>query len=565
MSPRLEVKKTRDRLKKSSLYSMVAQPHVLDEKAKFDGLKMVVVVHRHGARFPSKLEMPGDVAWPRCEHFYGNYAAHLTPEGAFQAYALGGVFNKFYVEEKQLMRGVDPWKIGDTVRVHTSNRHRTLFTSWSLLRGMFPETPLFLSYVSDQLVQDRALVEERLRRSKMTLGIPIHVEDQDENDELLHQIKTASARAKHFKKDNVKSCRFFQDNLSSPKWKELADKLFKMSASEDFNPNKKTVDRMSRFKCVRNRIKIAEAHRNMVSFPNVQNLYLSQEEQKMIQAASDCFWKYMFRPALSNRTRDGIGRDAAGHLAGEISRLLHERMVRKSDLRFVEYSGHDTTLLALASYLGIDVPRPEFCSYWAFELYETSSEMQRNSSWSVRVRFEPDPSKNRDTPPRCLRLPLNGVYVGMEDVPEGPLQAERLIRYMADVGQIYASDQLRNIARICHLRRLRPRAWSKLLEKKETIPSPVRAKKFEAVFDYFDGDHDREIGAEELLAAFSKVGVADVTKEEAEGIIEFVTRARSGSDGGSKTRKMRYSDFLSFMHVRARLDSETISRDVADM
>lgn len=79
---------------------------------------------------------------------------------------------------------------------------------------------------------------------------------------------------------------------------------------------------------------------------------------------------------------DGIGKDGCGHLAGEIARLMLERMEGQDDedIRFVEYSAHDTTVLALASLLGVDIDHPEFCGYWLFELRKSSAD-----DWNVAV------------------------------------------------------------------------------------------------------------------------------------------------------------------------------------
>ena len=42
-------------------------------------LKLVVIIHRHGARFPNKI-VPRDLSWPNCPQFFEDYAGTLTPE-----------------------------------------------------------------------------------------------------------------------------------------------------------------------------------------------------------------------------------------------------------------------------------------------------------------------------------------------------------------------------------------------------------------------------------------------------------------------------------------------------
>jgi len=46
-------------------------------------LRMVVAVHRHGARFPKKCRKE-DLCWPQDSQFYDSYSANLTIHGTFQ-------------------------------------------------------------------------------------------------------------------------------------------------------------------------------------------------------------------------------------------------------------------------------------------------------------------------------------------------------------------------------------------------------------------------------------------------------------------------------------------------
>ena len=46
-----------------------------------EDLKMVIMVHRHGARHPTK-QLGGDLCWPANKQFWESYKAQLTPTGA---------------------------------------------------------------------------------------------------------------------------------------------------------------------------------------------------------------------------------------------------------------------------------------------------------------------------------------------------------------------------------------------------------------------------------------------------------------------------------------------------
>ena len=52
-------------------------------------VKMVVLLHRHGARFPNSC-MPNDLSWPTVKQFWDNYGANLTPLGSVQVRVLSG-------------------------------------------------------------------------------------------------------------------------------------------------------------------------------------------------------------------------------------------------------------------------------------------------------------------------------------------------------------------------------------------------------------------------------------------------------------------------------------------
>ena len=47
-------------------------------------LRQVVLVHRHGARFPTKPTGKADIAWPIRTQFWESYKGHLTPVGSSQ-------------------------------------------------------------------------------------------------------------------------------------------------------------------------------------------------------------------------------------------------------------------------------------------------------------------------------------------------------------------------------------------------------------------------------------------------------------------------------------------------
>jgi len=61
--------------------------------------------------------------------------------------------------------------------------------------------------------------------------------------------------------------------------------------------------------------------------------------------------------------------------------------------RMAEYSAHDTTLLALAARLGIDIEPPEFAGYFLFELHV--DEVNQPDTPYVNFFYNPDPTRFR--------------------------------------------------------------------------------------------------------------------------------------------------------------------------
>lgn len=59
-------------------------------------LRQVVLVHRHGARFPTKPTGKADIAWPIRTQFWESYKGHLTPVGCSQ---LQDQFRSFWLNQ----------------------------------------------------------------------------------------------------------------------------------------------------------------------------------------------------------------------------------------------------------------------------------------------------------------------------------------------------------------------------------------------------------------------------------------------------------------------------------
>merc|ERR1712166_1575374 len=82
-----------------------------------EDLKMVIMVHRHGARHPTK-QLGGDLCWPANKQFWESYKAQLTPTGAIQHNRLGKLLRQ---RNAGLFADLKPEEINNNVKVHASN------------------------------------------------------------------------------------------------------------------------------------------------------------------------------------------------------------------------------------------------------------------------------------------------------------------------------------------------------------------------------------------------------------------------------------------------------------
>lgn len=194
-------------------------------------LKMVAIVHRHGARFPTK-QLGGDLCWPASKQFWSDFKAQLTTTGAVQHNRLGALLRKRYAG---LFSDLDKSEINNVVKVHTSNYQRTLFSAWSFMFGMFPEVPRYYNYLSDRQDVDMEKLEKTIEAQDTTLGIPINIESNDSDDYMFHQIKadTTPQEAKDFEDGGAASLSpILQAMDKDPKYIALCEKLYKITGKK---------------------------------------------------------------------------------------------------------------------------------------------------------------------------------------------------------------------------------------------------------------------------------------------------------------------------------------------
>ena len=182
-----------------------------------DTLRQVIIVHRHGTRFPTKPTGAGNLSWPQRAQFWESYKGHLTPVGSKCLTDTGAVLKHRYVEDGGLFKGLKNVD-GRAIAVYTSNVQRTLQSAWSFLLGLVPDASIFFAFRSERVFSDAL---------KQAVGVPIYVEDAtDGDDKLFHEWKIHPGAYKKWRKANFAKSEFFNKAKDAPEYKALLDKLW---------------------------------------------------------------------------------------------------------------------------------------------------------------------------------------------------------------------------------------------------------------------------------------------------------------------------------------------------
>jgi len=324
-------------------------------------LRQVIVVHRHGTRFPTKPTGRGNLSWPQRAHFWESYKGHLTPVGSKTLIDTGTVLRERYIKqggEHCLFKGYEKMD-GRTIAVYTSNVQRTLQSAWSFLLGLVPDASIFFAFRSERIFSQGL---------KQAVGVPIYVEDATEGDDrLFHEWKIGDSYKK-WRQENVQRSKFFQNAKDDPEYVALLNKLYDVTGEWKLRPAADPLSRLLAAKDVDTQVMIEEAH-NRPLLPNIWGEELSPEEVRMLRMIGDELKRCWFGDALGNYA-DSYGHRGAGYLAHKVWRHLAERAEGLCHQRFVQFSCHDTTMCALAAHYGVELPQIGFGAIFVYELHQ---------------------------------------------------------------------------------------------------------------------------------------------------------------------------------------------------
>lgn len=371
-------------------------------------LRQVVLVHRHGVRFPTKPVGSADLLWPQRTQFWDSYKGHLTPVGAKQLADLGAAFRAQYIDGPcEIFKGLASVD-GNLAVCYTSNVQRTLQSAWSFLIGFLGSlSPIFFAFRSDRLDFDN---------SKKHLGVPIFIEDAPEKDDILfHEWELNQDQYESwFKANQLRSPKFLRA-AQDPNHHELLRKLHLATGLSSLDPQKPILHRLFATKDVDTVLQIEEAH-GLPILLNQAGVDFSPAEIEMLRGLGKEYKRCWFQDSVIGDTSESYGRKGASYLAHKIWRHLHERSEGRSTLRFVEFSCHDRTLAALANFLCVELPDIGFAAHFVLELHEADG-------YLVRVLYNSNPPKGigfADLPSRVLPLGADRA-LPWEELPEGAM------------------------------------------------------------------------------------------------------------------------------------------------
>lgn len=414
-------------------------------------LRQVVVVHRHGARFPTKPIGPRDPSWPQNEAFWKAYKGQLSPVGSKMITDLGEEFRACYVEGPcKLFEGVETVD-GNTARSYTSNVQRTLQSAWAFMHGMWGSTAsVFFAFRTDRVVN------EDIRHRT---GVPIFIQDTTKNDDkLFHSWNSDPEVYKKWFKSNLKRSALFTDAAKDPEYQQMIDKVYKVTGNAKLGPAEdgkdNWMDRMKSAKNVSTACEVQAAHSQPILPSSMEGVSLTERDIELLQNLAKEHQRIWFQDAVIPPTREqsfgGSDRSHSGAalLAHTIWQLMDRRAKGETGLRLLEFSGHDTSVAALCAHLGVEVPGYGFACHWVFELHEgpqAATDTKRKESGTdvqnsvvenpmIYAYFNPFPFGARLTPAirlaqlKARRLPSlsDTTMRRWEEQPEGGTSLEDL-------------------------------------------------------------------------------------------------------------------------------------------
>jgi acid phosphatase len=291
-------------------------------------LKQVWLITRHGDRSPT-----GN--FPKLHQW--EILGELTGEGMDQLYRLGSKIRKKYIQE---MGFIPSNYTADTIYVRSTDKDRTLMSAQSFIYGLYP---LGTGPASSIFKMDG----DKPRPYNFQ-PVPIHTENS-KTDLLLYAYKNCPPLDELLKE---------RKQTNEWKTKEIETESFRDILAQQIGVKELP---LSKIPGVYHSLKAEMVHKRI----DLIEFGITDDDFNRIEKIKN--W-VLARKYYTRRT----GQIGAGILLSSIIQQMEMPSEENSD-RFIYYSGHDGTLLALFSAMGFlpeNIDVPHYSSYLIFELHE---------------------------------------------------------------------------------------------------------------------------------------------------------------------------------------------------
>ena len=302
-------------------------------------LVFAVDVIRHGDRTAI-----GDI--PKAPHVWADGAGQLTAAGMRQEYELGARMRAAYVDKYHLLPANYR---GGTVYVRSSDIDRTLMSAQSFLTGLYP-------HGTGPALDGKPALPDRAQ------PVPVHTVAGNEETLLYPDgplYKFNELRARY-----VTLTREWADKNAA-----LLPNYARWSAATGV-----TITDVDQLKSLGDTLFVRQNY----SVPPPQGL-TAEDVRTIIDAGR---WAFVteFRPVE-------IGQATGGALLGEVMNYLRDSAKGKTELKYVLFSAHDSTILSEMSALGAPLAEPpHYASRLNFALFSDGA-----GNYSVRVAYNDAP------------------------------------------------------------------------------------------------------------------------------------------------------------------------------
>eukprot|EP00041_Stephanoeca_diplocostata_P030303 m.914820 g.914820 ORF g.914820 m.914820 type:complete len:1562 (-) comp23731_c0_seq1:248-4933(-) len=338
-------------------------------------IRSVVVITRHGARFPLKA-FPHTVRWPKSDKFWSMYGGRLTSVGTEQLLRLGQRLRTKYITHEHLLEEQSP-DMPSRVTAYASNQDRSLMSAQSLLQGLCHGASTAIIVDEDGINH-----EEEAQISSSCVRIYMSMDDYTP---LLHGFKQNPAYTALHRAALRES--MFSAWAERPEYMGVVDKLWRMTGLETIHPSLPAEHRLRHVQSVAQQINIERAHQ-MELLLNSRGCGLTLHDEEIINEVSAyaCRLRYCGHSDTQQRT---MARHASGVLPATIVREFCT-VAGSSDAdtggKLTLYSAHANTIMAILAHLGFkNFPIPMFAAHLVFELHQVDGE------YRVKLLYNPDP------------------------------------------------------------------------------------------------------------------------------------------------------------------------------